>query len=316
MNLNNNTKALTETSIITAIMVVFAIVGLYFNNIIILLYPIPFIVLGVRQGTRYNILSLAMSSLVLGMLTNILFGIYLFVFFGFISVSLSYMLKRKYSISKILMVTTGILIITILVTLSLFNIITGTSFISNYENLDQEIDLSYDKLREMGFPITNQEDSKEIVKSIYEFSILLMPFLIFTSSLIIVYINYWLSVATLRRLGNNTIEVPRLKRFRLPSNIILGSVVIILCTFLIRYFEWIYYETVLINVVFLMLYVFYLQGIAVLAFFVDKMRINKIFKWMILFFVIINVFLFIPVVFVGFLDVLLDFRKIRKVNMP
>lgn len=317
MNLDNKTQALTETSIITAIMVVFALVGIYFNNIIIFLYPIPFIVLGVRHGTRYNILSLAMSSLVLGMLTNIILGIILFVFFGFVSVTLSYMLKRKYSTSKILMVTTGILIIAILVTLSLFNVITGTSLISGYENLsDEAINLVYDRLKEMGFLIDSPEEADEIIKAGYEYFILIIPFMIFTSSLFIVYINFWLSTATLRRLGNRTIEVPRLKRFRLPSNIILGSIVIILCTFLIRYFEGLYHETILLNVIALLSFVFFLQGLAVLVFFVDKMRIIKIFKWMIIFFVIINVFLFIPVAFTGFLDVLLDFRKIRKVNMP
>lgn len=317
MNLNNNTKALTETAVVTALMVVFALVGVYFLNIIIVLYPIPFIILGVRHGTKYNILSLVVSSLVLGVLTSIVLGIFLFVFLGFMSILLTYMLKRKYSTSQILMLTAGILLISILVALTLFNFITGTSLISDMENfIDEAIESSYEEVKDMGFTSYEQEEVKKIIETFYEYFVLLMPFIIITSSLFISYINFWISVAILRRLGDKTKVVPRFKRFTLPSNIILGTSVIIICTFIIGYFEILYYETIILNVVALMTFVFFLQGLAVVAFLIDKLTINKIFKWIFLGLAVINVFLNMIIALAGFLDALLDFRKIRQVNKP
>ena len=317
MNLNKDTQALTETAIITSLMVIFGLVGLYFFNIIVILYPIPFIVLGVRHGTRYNILSLAISSLILGIFTNIILGIFLFVFFGFMAITLSYMLKRKFKASQILLFTAGGLFICILLTLALFNLITGTSLLSDIQIvIDQIIEISYDEVKDMGFSNYEQEEIKEMIKAFYEYFILLMPFMIISGSLFVAYINFWLSGVALRRLGNTTIEFPKFKIFSLPSNIILGTVVIIIGTILIRYLEMLYYETILLNVVALLIFVFFLQGLAVLVFFLDKLKINKFFKLIFLVLAIINVFLIILIAIAGFVDALLDFRKIRTANKP
>ncbi len=317
MKLDNNTQALTESAIVTALMVVFALVGIYFLGIIIILYPIPFIVLGLRHGTRYNILSLIMSSLVVGILINIMLGIFLFIFFGFMSISLSYMIKRKYRHSHTLIFTTFILLLSTLIAIAMFNYIAGISFISELENfINQARNISYESITNMELSVYQLEQMKQMVKLMYELLILLIPFTIITTSLFIAYINFWLSIFILRRLGNKSTEVPKFKRLRLPSNIILGTLVLIGGALLIRYLEIFYYETLLINIIFLLILVFFLQGLAVLAFFIDKLRINKVFKIIIILLVMINLFLIIIIVLVGVLDTLFDFRKIRKVNIP
>ena len=55
--------------------------------------------------------------------------------------------------------------------------------------------------------------------------------------------------------------------FRLPNNAIMGSLVIIGAALVFRYMKILYYETIFINTIILISFVFFIQGIVVVVFF-------------------------------------------------
>ncbi len=313
MNVNNSTTALTEAAIIAAIMVVFVLFGIYIFPIVLMIYPVPFIILGIRHGSKYNILSMIASSIIVGMFTDITMAMILFIVFGLLAISLTYMIRRKYNTSQIVMFNTAVALISMLIAVAILNYITGTSLISDIEaSLSQVLEIQLNTIKDMGLSSYEIIQMTDVLKTAHSYMILLIPFFLIISSMFSAYINYWLSVVVLRRLGNKQIAIPRFKFFSLPRNIILGAFVIFLASALIRYLEILYYDPILINVIGLLIFVFFLQGLAILVYLIDKLKFYKIIKGALIVLAIIN-FVFIAILsFIGMLDIVFDFRKLRK----
>lgn len=310
MNLNDKTKAITETALTTTLMVAFALIGLYIIPTVIIFYPIPFIVIGVRHGTKYNILAIVASTLIVTMLTNIIIGIILLTSFGFLAISFAYMLKRKYTPSQIMILNCGLALISMLLSITLFDIISGTSFIAQIEfSLNSFFALDLEKINTMGLSNYEISQFKDLLEITKDNMILLIPFSIMVSSVLTTYIVYWGSAAILRRFGYTNIKRPKLKLFNLPRNAILGSLVMILGSMIIKSLNLFYYETIFKNIKALILFVFFLQGFSVFVYFIDKLKFNKIVKVILIAMAVINLPL---VALVGFIDVIFDLRKLRR----
>ena len=314
MNLDGKTTRITETAIITTLMTVFAIIGLYVFPIIIMIYPVPFIILGVRHGVKYNILSIMASSILISILVDVLTGVFVFILFGLFSISIAYMIEKKYKPSQILIGSTIVSLACAIVSIGIIGYITGLSFLSQINaSLTESISIQMNMIKDMGLTSYEIDQIKELLKTTVEYMIIVIPATLIISSVFISYINYWVATAVLTRLGQKAVNIPRFINFRLPSNIILGAVVLFLASSIVKYFKIFYYDTIFINIIILIFFVFFVQGLAVIIFLMNKARMSKITKGILIFFILINVPFSIIVSFLGLLDVVIDFRKLKKV---
>lgn len=315
LNLGEKTTRITETAIITSFMTLLVIIGYNMFPIIILFYPVPFVILGVKHKTKYNIYSIIASSILIGILTDIFTGITIFLVFGLISVTITYMINKNYKPQQILIGGTMAAILTILLIVILIGYITGVSFFVQLSNfLTDTAKFQLDILKEMEIPSQELAMFKELLMATIEYVIIVIPATFIISSVFIVYINYWMATAILKRLGYKTVEVPSFIHFRLPSNIIMGSLVIIAAALAIRYMKLFYYETIFINTLIILSFVFFMQGLSVVVFLMDKRNMHRITKAILIILIIMNVPLSLIITFIGLLDVLLDFRKLKKVE--
>ncbi|WP_352418762.1 DUF2232 domain-containing protein [Proteiniborus sp.] len=315
LNLGEKTTRITETAIITTFMTLLVIIGYSTFPVIILFYPVPFVILGVKHKTKYNIYSIIASSVLIGILIDMFAGILIFLVFGLISITITYMINKKYKPQQILIGGTIVTIVTTLLTVVISGYITGVSFFTQINTfLTENMKLQLDILREMEFSTQQLYMIKDFLMATVEYIIIIIPTTLIISSVFIVYINYWMSTAILKRLGFKTVEVPRFMFFNLPSNIIMGSVVIIAAALVIRYMKLFYYETIFINTIIIISFVFFMQGLSVLVFLMNKRNIHKVTKFILIFIIIINVPLSLIITFIGLLDVILNFRKLKKVE--
>ncbi len=315
MNLDDRTTRITETAIITTLMTVFAIIGLYIFPIIIMLFPVPFIILGVRHGIKYNILSIVASSLLISILVDILTGVFVFILFGLFAISMVYMINKKYKPSQILVGSSAISLVCTVVAIGIIGYITGVSFLSQINaSLTESIRLQMDMIKDVGLTNYEMTQIKELLKTTVEYMIIIIPATIIITSVFVAYINYWVSTAVLARLGHKTVNIPRFVNFRLPSNIILGTVVLFVASYIVRHFKIFYYDTIFINIIILIFFVFFIQGLAVIMFLMNKAKMNKITKGILIFLIVINVPFSFIISFLGLLDVVIDFRKEKKVK--
>lgn len=313
LNLGNKTKGITEAAIITAFMTILAIIGHLMFPVIILLYPVPFIILGVKHKTKYNIYSILVSSLLIGILIDMFTGIFTFIVFGLLSIVITYMINKKYKPQQILVGSSIVTLISTLISLGVIGYITGVSFLSQInasltENMMSQLNI----LKEMELPSYEMSLIKDVLLVTKEYIIIIIPAALIITSVFIVYINYWMATAILKRLGYKTVEIPKFSNFRLPSNIIMGSIVVVVAASLIRYMKLFYYETIFVNTLLLISFVFFIQGLSVIAFLLNKLRIHKIVKVIMIIVIVINVPLSLVVSILGLLDVGIDFRRLRK----
>jgi len=131
-------------------------------------------------------------------------------------------------------------------------------------------------------------------------------------SLIMTYINYLISVLILRKLGYGIVYIPRFSRFKLPNNILLGVGIMFLGTFLLKIFKLSYYETIFMNITLLASFVFFVQGLAVIDYKLKEKKRNLFLRLIVILFFILVLPLGTYIAFLGVLDVIFDFRKIRK----
>ncbi len=313
MNLEDNTKKMTETALITTLMVILVFIGVYALPIVLIFYPVPFIVLAVRRDIKYSIFSIIASSLIVCMLMDIFTGLFIFLLFGAVAIALAFMMKKGYEPYKTVVISSAVGVFIIVLAINITAYITGVSFISQIESLFNEvINMQTEIIRDINLTQSQITEMTNILKTTFDRFILIIPSVIIICSVLNSYINYWLSSSVLKRLGHKVEQVPSFMYFRLPENIVLGTIVIFGGTLIINYLKVFYYDTLMLNVITILSFVFFIQGLAVITYLLNKIKLNKIVRAISLFFIIVYAPISLMISVVGFFDSLINFRKLKN----
>lgn len=304
-------RSIIENVAVISIMVLYIVYGIHMAPLLMIIIPLPFIVIGVRNGIENTIISMAITSLIVGVLVEIYLGISLFLIFIPTTFGIAYCIKNRKKVSETVLIGAGAFFISIALVVLLEARLEGLNFVKSLEqDLSQFLAMQIEMLKDMG--LTNYEllQTKDLLEMTYDYMIILIPSLLFVFSLIISYINNIFSFIVLRRMRYGAVRYPSFSKFKLPNNIMPGIAVMFISTFIIGKLNIPYNEALLVNVTFLIGFIFFVQGLSVLDYLLKKVRIRLIFR-----IIILNVFL-IPmsgiIFFIGVLDSILDMRKIRK----
>lgn len=304
-----------ETIFAIAISTILMLIGIYYLPLIMFLYPILFIILGVRYGLNYAVLGLAISALSLGLMIDMVSGIFIFLAFAPLSISLVYTIKMRKSSVIVLFVSTIVFLISIVLIMNFMENITGISIITSLEEfLNQITNYWIEVLKESGLSNDEILEFKDNLENRSEYILLIMPSIVMMFSLITAYFNYLLSASFLRKLGYGIVSIPKFSRFKLPNNILVGTAIMFLGAFIIRKFELFYYDTIFINITVIISFIFLIQGLSVVDYKLIQKNIKLIPRILIVlvFMIIIPLGWILPLI--GILDVIFDFRKFRKVT--
>lgn len=307
---NDKTRSFIETILIITLMTLYVLLGIYFIPVIIILYPIPFIILGIRHGIKYNLIAIVASSILISILIEPFTGLFIFVAFAPLSIFIVYMIKEKKDFHEIFGFSILITIASFLATIFIMGKISGVDFIASIDqSLSETLKAQINMLKDKGLSESEIYNFKDILKNAYDYFSLVVPSTLIIFSGFTAYINYLLSAVILKNLGYGKIDVPKFSYFRLPGNIILGTIVIFLAVFLMKVFKILYYDAIFVNVTVLASFVFFLQGFAVILFSINKLIRNKFLRVLLVIFML-PLGMFIS--FIGFLDAIFDFRKIKR----
>lgn len=312
-NKEKKKQSIIETGLVTLIMGFYIIYGISFSPLLVLLIPVPFIVLGVRNGLPYNLLPIVLTFLLVEIFLGDTMGVSLAVIFIPLSMGINYCIEKRKNSKQTIVISTISFLVPLITLLILEMKVGDVDLISE---LDQWftgfVALQTEALQEMGF--TNHmivQTLKEIEEG-YNQLIMLIPSLISVFSIFITYINYLFTGIILRKIGYGLIKRPRLSQFKLPKDIILGVGVMLITGYLFKQFDFQHSQALLANITFLISIVFLIQGLAVLDFFLMKRKIKLVFRVIL---IVLNV-IFIPIwtitIIVGLLDSVFDLRKLRR----
>lgn len=313
MNINFN-NSIVESILVFAVSTLLAIFGIYYFPFILALYPVLFIVLGIRQGVIYGITALAISCLSLGYVTDTMSGIFALTAFAPLTVSIMYGIKGRRRPIEILSISTLIFMICLIANIIIEGDIEGVNIISQLRDaFKQTMDMQIAMLEE--YQLTNFElfQLKNKLENDFKFFLNTIPSIMIIVSFIVAYINYLVSSLILRKLGYGVVFIPRFSRFKLPRNIIVGIGIMFITTILLGNLELFNMEAVVSNLYVLGFLVFFLQGLSVIDYKLLQKKIGIIFRLFILAMtIILSPLIGGILVITGILDVIFDFRKFRK----
>lgn len=280
--------------------------GYSFAGVILIFYPMLFMESTIKNGLIPTILAMLATSVILGLLINLLAGLALFFVFAPMVLIFHYCVesKKSYMFTLILMV-----------------IVLAASFtsyqmgITRIESLDLEafIDNVVEmQVENLDSNLSNLELSRyeDNLRMIYEYSIILVPGITLIILGLTVYLNYVFVGRRLLVQGVLINQPPLFSNFQLPrvSIIIFGA--FIAAILLMRYLGLDYYSEIYLNTIAVFGFIYFVNGLALFSNFLIRLRIPNLGRML----VYVTCFMFPPVGIVvavlGLLDALIYFRRI------
>ncbi len=302
----NDNKAFMEAALIAAITTIFAISTIYLPilSISIILIPVPFMILAYRHGARYSILSFITFSLLIGILTELMYTILLISIFGPMTIAMGYYIKRRKESYVVIGVGTIASILSIFIVFQFISYIGGISIIDEIAIVAENIiNTQVDMLKTMNVDVLSADE-------ILNYLLMIVPGVLIIQSMFIALGNYYLTAAILKRFRSNDIDLPQFSTFRLPTNIVLGSFIIFTLSYLTRYIEGIYHVSLITNVTLLFIFLFFLQGISVISYLIKRTNTPKAIRILLIGIIFLISPLLTAISFVGLVDSIVDVRRL------
>lgn len=314
--LNNNdkiNKSIMENALVILLMSLYIVYGIYYTPLLIILIPVPFVILGIKHGLKSNIISILITFLIVGILTDISSALTLFLLFAPLSILLNYSIKKRKKTSEIILISTFAFFISLLIITVIGNSSINLNGVQESEELITEIiSIQTNKLKEMGIANSQILKSIELLEGIYEYILVTLPSILGILSLVVSFFNYLFSTIILRKMGYGVVSPPKFSRLKLPDNIIVGTGIMFIVAIIMGKLNVPYNNALLLNISLLVGFVFFLQGLSVIDFLLIKSKIRLVFRIILLFISVIFVPMSGILFFIGMFDTIFDIRKIGK----
>ncbi|NLJ40016.1 MAG: DUF2232 domain-containing protein [Clostridiales bacterium] len=297
----------------------FAVILWFIPQLMILaiLFPLPFIIAGARNGAFAGIIGLAIPSALAGFLISPMLGIILFVLNIFILLSLMVVYKKSLVMNEAIILAAGGTLLALLAALQIFNWMQGESFFeyffeqmrvllnANSASLDAFIQM-YKAIGLIDKAVTGEGFVEVLIEQMRDL-MPLVPSALMTASLLSGGINYLVSRALLKKIGTMVPVVSPFRMWALPKGTGRGFLGLMLAAFLGNLAKIPNFDVVLYTVSSIFTFVFTVQGLSAGAFFLDVKKVHVVLKILIL--GMILVLLPAGLMFVGIFEQGLGLRK-------
>lgn len=306
------TKFESQESVILAIvMSIYIIFSIYFFPILLVIAPVPFIIYGVKTDLKSCLLSLIATFLTVGVLFDSLTSLLLFLILVPYTLVCIYMIKKRVKAIKVVLYSASILFISILLLFSILKV-GGFDLASKLEeNFSQTLSIQMDMLSEMGLTTYELLEKRDSLRSYFETALMIFPSITFISIFIGSYINYLLVSLGLSKIGISILNIPEFSRLRLPDNFAIGTLIMLLTAFLIRWMNISYADSIYVNIMVLIGAFLFAQGLSVINYFLLKIKMKKFFRVLAYIFVFLTPQIILGVSTLGGIDIIFDLRKIK-----
>ena len=217
-----STRSVVESGILTALMIVFAMIGLsvpmlgFFGSILV---PMTIAVVGVRHGFRWSILSVVSAVIAIAFLLGPLTALIEGGVFGVIGILIGYGLRKQWSVSRLLIFPAIVLMLAVVVqfwaSAWVMNLDPAQMWTSLGEQLEETMRDMYVNQglseEQIGVAMDSLQDQLSIMKKVLVAGL-------FCSGIAISYIINYLARLVLGRIGTYEIpEIPTIQGWRIPD---------------------------------------------------------------------------------------------------
>lgn len=313
MSRNSQTSRLTESAFIAGILLIFAIVGTLIFPFIDYIYALPAIILAKRHDFKASIMALVTAGIIATILLGVQAGLYYLVLYTPMAATMSYFIDKDKKPSMTIAFSGLAYLVSFIILLFIMQLFLGLNLIEYVtEAFQQSFEIQEGLFSRFDLLQDQLQQSQEMYENMMNLVIMIMPGILIATSLSMVVINYFVAQKIGKRLKARIRPLGDFKNFKLPNNIVVGMLVISGLTILVGQFNIVDYDTLSANILFLFQIVFFIQGLALVRFLMDKYNINRFLRVLIIIFIIINPAFSLSVIVAGLADVLFDFRKLKE----
>ena len=273
--------------------------------------PVPLIYYRIKIGRSARLIALVTAGYVL-----LLGGGAEFFFFGallLIGLVMGELMERDWPLEKMAAAVCGGVLAVSAVGLWMYSLAVGQGLLEALDDgVQRQLELTLRLYREMGLPreqIAFIEDGLDVIRQIM---IGMLPALVLSSSLI----SFWVSLLTARqvvqRRGLPFPDYGSLYCWRAPEILVWGVIV----SGVLLLLPGVVVKTVGLNGLTVFTIVYFFQGIAIVAYFLQKKQVPRVARVLLYGLIAFQQVLMLVVAGVGFFDTWFNFRKIGKPLAP
>ncbi len=308
MEQREHQKAMIEAAMIATMTTIFVVGTFYIPllSMLLVLIPVPFLVLAARRATRYAFFSFIITALLIGVLTGIIYSLFIFVIFGPMTMIMGSWIRRNKNPHEVIFAGAFASAAATFLLIYLISLISGIQ-------LAVELGQVFESVLEQQAGSLQQLNIEPVaVEEVINYMLLIFPALIMVQALLGSFINYYLTIAVLRRSEAYREKLPEFSHFRLPGHVVMGSFLVLLLSWLTSYVESFNTEGMVANVVLLIVMIFFMQGISLISYWIKRTRVPKWFRILSLIILVLLSPIITLIALLGLMDSLADFRKLTS----
>lgn len=312
----NDRVKLTQAAIITALAVVLSLLTVYvpFLGLLILVIPVPYAMIATMTGGKYALISAVVSFFIMMFAVDPIYSISLTVMNVLPGIAVGYMINREddgeEKSFKSIYIGTLAYMISIILFAGISKLFLKIDLLNEFVNLMKvSIETQMSIMESMN--ITPKVDMT--IKDIVSIMQSIIPAMLFFYSIIASSITYYLEAFILRRIKKLNLNLPKFTEFYLPGNAVTTSLLLYFLVMALDIMKVpLHTEVIMLNLQLVFSMMFLVQGISVGIYFIKngrKKSPNKVMIFVIALFLISGSMV---LSFVGMLDSVIDFRKVRS----
>ncbi len=307
---------LVRASLIASLGIILSILVAYVPvlSILTLAIPVPYAILSTITDKRHSIMSLIVTFVVLLILVNPIYSLGICITNVFPGLIIGNMVKYQIedeTANRFEPIYAGIVAV-IISTIILFitsNLFFDTNMIEDFKGIIKETSkVQIEILEGTGLSIAETISPDEII----DYTINMLPTMLFLQGLITSFVIYYLELFFIRRIKIANVKTPKFTEFYLPGNAVMASLLLYVLVFLIQMMDInLYTELIMLNLQLIFNFMFMIQGVSVCFYYSRKWLKEGNIKPMLLWCLALSLLGFVGVSFIGMLDNVNDFRKVK-----
>ncbi len=313
---NINTKALVEGAVFASLTAALGIMVYYIPllSLVGMLWAVPIIIMGFRNGFKISFVSAIVAGILVSIFTEPYSGIYLFLVFGISGTAMGYLMNKKVTPSINIFVSGLILGIcsAIGIILSFWMLGQSPGQAADYfgKIMLEAVDGAADLYKNMGISSEQIQDFVSKFKESIEAVKLILPAFFLVNGIIFSYINFKFAKLILKRMKYTIEDIKAFSLWKLPNNFSLGLLLVMFLIISAYYLKIPNIETGIINIIFLLRWVFTILGLSVASYLLTKYGVSNLLRNILLFILFFSLQNVLSII--GIVDAIIDIRKIGK----
>jgi uncharacterized protein YybS (DUF2232 family) len=309
-----STKAIVEGALLSSITVILSFFSMYVPGVGLLadlVLPVPVIILGMKHGLKISLLSVVVSGAVIAAFSGPIRAVTGVLSFGLVGMGMGWALKRKYSPFKVFAVGAAASLVSNIALFLLSLAIMGINpFLQEIEIYRESLNSAAKIYSRMGVNPETVKPALEMYGKILDLMPLLIPAMLILASVSSSFLSFHVSKMVLRRLGYGMEDFPPFWQWRMPSYTLFLFLLGQISTLMETYWPAGILKQIGLNLQMLFTFAFFIQGLAVLAFFLGKYNVSKVLRVLIVLFLFSNPLMAQLVFLLGMIDTVFNFRRL------